>query len=528
MYPSLAGIALTLAALMGSLAVPRARLGVSGIWLMVAVLGALALNVAASFQALHSARTVALFGAYALLLIFCAGLERTAPLKAAVVLTGAALAVTGLYQSLRGLEQTAGAAAADLPEATLARLESGRAFATLGLPGALGGFLAISLPLTVSWIWRGRNRAARLSGSLLLGLQLAGLVATRSGAAVAALLFATGVVAWCVSSGRRSRWARIGRLSAPALIVAGVAAASLLVWIRLAGPDGVNEGAGPIALRAGNWKAGLLMLAEHPLLGVGAGCYGIAFPAYRTWEMNESRFAHNSYLQLLSEGGLALGGLAVLVAAAFAVLLLRKARRGDSEAVLLAVSCLAFLIHNLVDFTLYLPTLGMTFSCLAGLALRSSSRVSSGGGTRVPPVLGALLLAAFALATARADREIEVARDHVLAGRREAALPHARTAVGMNPLNPEVRSFLSHLLLDLPVPASEENLAEAEIQAVEAIELDPRTPHHWHHLGRVRLARDDPHGAYLAFSRAADLYPIRIEYRQDRDAVGVALAGRAP
>jgi cytochrome c-type biogenesis protein CcmH/NrfG len=57
------------------------------------------------------------------------------------------------------------------------------------------------------------------------------------------------------------------------------------------------------------------------------------------------------------------------------------------------------------------------------------------------------------------------------------------------------------------------------------VELDPHTPHHWHHLGRVRLARKDPLGALVAFTRAAQLYPIKIEYRQDRDAVAATLAG---
>ena len=94
-----------------------------------------------------------------------------------------------------------------------------------------------------------------------------------------------------------------------------------------------------------------------------------------------------------------------------------------------------------------------------------------------------------------------------------------------NPWDPEARSLLSHVLLETGLNDQNiEVLREAETQAQRAVDLDPMTPHHWHHLGRVRLARRDPLGAFIALQRATELYPIKIEYRDDRDRVGAALA----
>ena len=142
-------------------------------------------------------------------------------------------------------------------------------------------------------------------------------------------------------------------------------------------------------------------------------------------------------------------------------------------------------------------------------------------------MLGMLVLATFALLVTRADISRDAAREAALAGDLPRALPLARQAVARDPFDPEARSLLSHLLFELAVKKSSPGSGEAqeaEAQALRATELDPLTPHHWNHLGRVLLANGDRQGAYIAMARAARLYPIKIEYRQDRDAVGASLA----
>ena len=59
-----------------------------------------------------------------------------------------------------------------------------------------------------------------------------------------------------------------------------------------------------MAYRAGNWSAAASMIRDHPLFGTGLGTFGTVFPSYRREGMNETRYAHCSWLQLPAELGL--------------------------------------------------------------------------------------------------------------------------------------------------------------------------------------------------------------------------------
>jgi cytochrome c-type biogenesis protein CcmH/NrfG len=192
------------------------------------------------------------------------------------------------------------------------------------------------------------------------------------------------------------------------------------------------------------------------------------------------------------------------------------------------VACLSFLIHNGADFTFYVPSVGLIFFCLAGLAAASRCpgvNPDGAAASRIPRCIAALALAAFALLLTRADLGKAAARDAVVERDMSLAPWLAAAAVSRNPFDPESRSLYSHVLLDqATISKNPELLRRAERQAQAAIDLDPVTPHHWNHLGHVLLASGDPQGAYVALARAAQLYPIKIEYRQDSDMVGAALA----
>lgn len=524
-HPFAWGIAVAAAALMGSLAAPPWRMGAAGAWLAVLVVGALGVNLATALQPLQASRILALWGAYLCVFLYCAGLREQAEkpdgqrlLLGAVALSGSGLAAYGLYQSLFAFARLAAAPEQGLPEAVRARIGSGRAVATLGLPDALSGLLAMSLPVTVLLARSTRGGAGRRTLLYALALlQAAGIVATWSAGGITSLALAAAAALWW-GSGRRKRTERL----AVALVVTGLIGAALLLAARVVSTAESAQG-NPLTLRAGNWKVALEMGGEHPMFGVGAGCYGIAFPPHRDWGMNESQFAHNSYLQLLAETGISIGSLAVVGAGFLAWRLLRAA-----EPTLLVVSCLSFLLHNAVDFTFYVPGVGLTFFCLAGLAAGSlhgtgtRSARGDGGGLALRS-LAALGLATFALLVTRADIRREAARWAVRDDPSQAPML-AAGAVALNPFDSESRSLLSHLQLEGATRTGDpELLQRAEESARRAIELDPGTPHHWNHLGRVLLARGDPQGAYLALARAAQLYPIKIEYRRDRDDVGAML-----
>jgi O-antigen ligase len=128
---------------------------------------------------------------------------------------------------------------------------------------------------------------------------------------------------------------------------------------------GLSDQADVTTGRAHFWKTALLMIKDHPIMGVGLDAFGAAFPKYDTWNGNfRLEQAHNDYIQILTDAGI----LGFACAAAFIYFFFRRGfgiffkttdrfRRG---AVLGALGgCLGIFIHSLFDFPL--RTTGNTF-----------------------------------------------------------------------------------------------------------------------------------------------------------------------
>ncbi|MEJ2080734.1 MAG: O-antigen ligase family protein [Acidobacteriota bacterium] len=116
------------------------------------------------------------------------------------------------------------------------------------------------------------------------------------------------------------------------------------------------------------------MIADHPLLGVGAGMHGWVFTRYQ--EVNPDIFydyAHNDYLQGAADWGLP----AALVFFGIVFFLVWRAARAcvtsyDPARVALLAGCLggvaAILCHSFSDFNLQIPSNAMLFGVLLGKA----------------------------------------------------------------------------------------------------------------------------------------------------------------
>ncbi|WP_294540078.1 O-antigen ligase family protein [uncultured Rhodoblastus sp.] len=123
-------------------------------------------------------------------------------------------------------------------------------------------------------------------------------------------------------------------------------------------------------------------LLDAPFLGFGYGTFADVFPMYRdqsispygVWDM-----AHNSYLEVLQGLGLIFGGalIAALALLAWKCLHAAVARRGNATAAIVAASaCLLVGAHAMVDFSLQIEAVTLTFMAMlgAGLAQSESSR----------------------------------------------------------------------------------------------------------------------------------------------------------
>ena len=276
----------------------------------------------------------------------------------------------------------------------------------------LGCTLALLLDRTARGEWEredpGRATARTATLALLAGLQIFGVVASKSRAGLAGMLLVLLVGGVLVvgrperRSGRAVGLLLLGLLVIPALLLAGPAlmerqAALEEEWTAEAGRGAV-------------WRASLGMVADFPLTGSGGATFEQAFRLYRPREIQAFYdYAHNDYLQILVETGFPGLCLALLPVALVALPVVRgmlaRRRRGDRNgsgtfpstttwplwAALLAVA-----LHELVDFGLQIPSNLLLVAFLAGLL--SGPWPHSGRLARPAPRLaGALAIAALVL-----------------------------------------------------------------------------------------------------------------------------------
>jgi putative inorganic carbon (HCO3(-)) transporter len=109
------------------------------------------------------------------------------------------------------------------------------------------------------------------------------------------------------------------------------------------------------------WQGTLQIIKSSPLIGVGLG----------NFDLVQSRYAHNSYLQIWAEMGI-LGIISILwlIIAVFksAFMNIKKGTQNNQIVGFISANTV-FLAHNFVDFTFFLPEVAMIWWIIVGLII---------------------------------------------------------------------------------------------------------------------------------------------------------------
>ncbi|MDQ7087203.1 MAG: O-antigen ligase family protein [Acidobacteriota bacterium] len=440
-----------------------------------------------------------------------AGAAARAKVPLVLALIGAGLGLLALAQRLGLMALDAAAARRlGLPAEMILRLEHGRVFGTHVVPAALAGALVLAGLAAVAVLAdRGSSRPLVIA---CLPLILLGLVLTASLGAWLGLV--VGLAAVLVVTRRRvaPRWRVLGGAAAVVLALALVALRPVDV-ADLSRPDN------PLRLRLGNWRGAVLMATAQPVTGTGLGSFGALYPRYRRAGDSETLYAHNSWLQIAAEGGWP--ALALLCAAA--VFFFRRWRgvSGAGDGLWLLAALLAFVVHNLVDFTAYLPGVAVPAAILAGMVFArpgASDRPPTGAAPFVARAIALVLLLAaggwWSMETASRglmDRAmLEAAERPVSAA--EVAARAARIA----PWSTSRTVTAGNLLL---AAGDRRSLAVLGGLLQVPLRLDSASPAPWHLLARWRLARGEVSAAWEAYRLAAIRHPAASAIRRQIEAI---------
>lgn len=270
------------------------------------------------------------------------------------------------------------------------RLTSGAsAFGPFANRNHFAGYIGMLVPIPVALvIARGVRRderlfygfaAAFMGIAVVISLSRGGMISLAAGMIFLAL----------VSLQRKSKNQLRGAEPSLVLIrmsaVAAVAFAILAGAVWLGAEDVVNRASETLSQDTSRtlvWKDTWAMIQDNPLMGTGLGTFETVYPIYsQTDGLSVVDYAHNDYLQVVAEGGVA-GGLVTLW---FLLLvsraLVRSMKSNDPLLAGLAVGCgggiISILVHSIFDFNLQIPSNALLFLFLVAVVSHIGSTVDN-------------------------------------------------------------------------------------------------------------------------------------------------------
>lgn len=260
--------------------------------------------------------------------------KRLSILSKAITYVGAVVALYGVMQYME----------ADIFRWATLPFEERRSFSTFGNPDLLGGFLVILVPIALAEFFRAKDWKGNLlmGGSLFLILLCLLTAFTRGswlGAAFALAFFAI-VAGKAFFSNPRKLLTVLAAFIGIFVVMAAYSATTghevMNLVKRIQSITQITEGSAGSRIEI--WKAGLKMVEEDPVFGLGPDTFRLGSERYETFlyvQMNQGRSvadnAHNYVVQLASGVGIPATLLFLGFLAAVVVLAVRYLRKRNGE-----------------------------------------------------------------------------------------------------------------------------------------------------------------------------------------------------
>ncbi len=250
-------------------------------------------------------------------------------------------------QQIEKLPAETAAKIRQFPVEMVKRWYSPRLFGHMFYPNALAGVILLLLPVSLALLL-GQARWGPLRFVLALGL---------AGVGPGCLYWSGSKAGWLIALVLLGAWLLHFPFSTKLKI--GLASAAMVIGLAaftVKYADYFDKGATSVGARFGYWSAAVKTAAEEPFLGSGPGTFQVAYKRHRPPEAEPTRLTHNDYLQQASDSGMP-GFLMYLAFFGGATWVLARRRMAEPVHVAMRLGLLAWVLHGVVEFGLYIPAL---------------------------------------------------------------------------------------------------------------------------------------------------------------------------
>jgi O-antigen ligase len=328
---------------------------------------ALLISIIFSTDKLNSLKELYKYISGILIFLFAISLTYEDRIRAikAIILAGFLISLLAIYQYFFGFRHILDYLARDKTASSFALdyIQRKRVYFPFVTPNTLGGYLAIIIPLILA-LWD-KNKKILLNPLFffLISISFALLLTKSLGALLS--IFSGLVIYFYFSSFLNKDYLikqKILNKKVLLLITGFLIIMGLVFLIRQTASKPHALPTFSLIMRINYWFEALKIIKIAPWTGVGLGNFNLVF----------ARYAHNSYLQLWAETGiLGIVSFLWLIIAVFKSAVKNINIASNKKLIIGLISANAvFLIHNLIDFSFFLPEVALIWWVIFGCTYR--------------------------------------------------------------------------------------------------------------------------------------------------------------
>ncbi len=273
----------------------------------------------------------------------------------AITLGGFLISLLAIYQYLFGFQHLLDYLSKSNPPSLFALdyIQRRRVYFPFVTPNALGGYLAIIIPLIISTQnAKNRNPIGLRRYIALISVSLALLLTKSIGALISVSI---GLITYSYLQSKLDKKRVLLFISMLLIIIAS----TFLLRQRATGEHTLPTFS--VIQRFIYWRDTLEVIKKYPWQGIGLG----------NFNLSQVRYAHNSYLQIWAEMGI-IGLISILwlISSVFKTAI-DNIKICNNKVMSGAISAnVVFLTHNLIDFSFFLPEIALIWWVIFGLNVR--------------------------------------------------------------------------------------------------------------------------------------------------------------